>query len=138
MNERKCHSMLQIQRACAYFQVTDIQKMFTAQPDSAHQTGDVLKTGRDDPAVPVLMSGQVFHDPGVNIRNIVGKGAVQHDQVCVEGVDQIIDTNGHIFHKELHYIMSLGNFSAVVREKFVNAHIFLSCSFTIFFQNGFL
>ena len=27
MNERKCHSMLQIQRACAYFQMTDIQKI---------------------------------------------------------------------------------------------------------------
>ena len=38
MNEQKALSMLQIQRACTYFQVADIQKMFAAKPDPAHQT----------------------------------------------------------------------------------------------------
>ena len=37
------------------------------------------------------MGGQVCHDPLINIRNIVGKRTVEHDQVNIEGIDDIIE-----------------------------------------------
>ena len=64
--------------------MSNVQKMFTAQADTTHQTGNILKSGGNNLAVSVLMSGQVFHNSGIYIWNIVREGAVQYNQIRIE------------------------------------------------------
>lgn len=79
--------------------MADIQEIFRTDADASHETGDVLQSGGQDPAVSVLMACQIIHDSLDNIRDIVGKTAVEDNQVCVKCIDQIVDPDRHIFHK---------------------------------------
>ena len=82
------------------------------------------------------MGGQVCHDPLINIRNIVGKRTVEHDQVNIEGIDDIINADRHIFYKQIHHLQRICFPILICPEKAVNGNGVLMGARSIFFQNS--
>ena len=79
------------------YQVTNIQKTFDTNADSPHQTGNILKPGRDNLAFTILMMAQIVLNWEINLRNIIRKRAVEHDQFNIKRINNIVDCNWNIF-----------------------------------------
>ena len=83
------------------------------------------------------MTGETVNDPLVDIRDVIGKAAVQYDQICVEGIDQIVDPNGHILYKKLHHLQRFRNSILIIFQKLVYRYMFPAGLRGIGFQDGF-
>ena len=79
------------------YQVTNIQKTFDTNADSPHQTVNILKPVRDNLAFTILMMAQIVLNWEINLRNIIRKRAVEHDQFNIKRINNIVDCNWNIF-----------------------------------------
>ena len=90
-----------------------------AEADSAHEDGDILQVSREDVEVPaeaVLDSGGDFVD---QTWDVVGEGAVDDDDVRVEGVENRVQADSDVVGEILHYFAGVGAaFLGILAEAF--------------------
>ena len=103
--------------------MSDAKEMFHTDADATHKTGNILKSGRNNTAASVLVSGQIFFDAFVDIRNIVGKRTIQYYQFNVKGIDNIVNGNGHIFYKKFCHMKCFRFLFLVFPEKGINGNV---------------
>ena len=95
-----------------------------AEADSAHEDGDILQVSREDVEVPaeaVLDSGGDFVD---QTRDVVGEGAVDDDDVRVEGVENRVQADSDVVGEILHYFAGVGAAFLVILDEAFDGDVF--------------
>ena len=102
------------------------RKFRGAEADSAHEDGDILQVSREDVEVPaeaVLDSGGDFVD---QTWDVVGEGAVDDDDVRVEGVENRVQADSDVVGEILHYFEGVGVAFLVILDEAFDGDVFLS------------
>ena len=100
------------------------RKFRGAEADSAHEDGDILQVSREDVEVPaeaVLDSGGDFVD---QTRDVVGEGAVDDDDVRVEGVENRVQADSDVVGEILHYFAGVGAAFLVILDEAFDGDVF--------------
>lgn len=95
-----------------------------AEADSAHEDGDILQVSREDVEVPaeaVLDSGGDFVD---QTWDVVGEGAVDDDDVRVEGVENRVQADSDVVGEILHYFAGVGVAFLVILDEAFDGDVF--------------
>ena len=90
----------------------------------AHEDGDILQVSREDVEVPaeaVLDSGGDFVD---QTWDVVGEGAVDDDDVRVEGVENRVQADSDVVGEILHYFAGVGVAFLVILDEAFDGDVF--------------